>query len=312
MTVTNGAEYRESRANGDTMDDMPPTPAHARPAAKRDHLWVLVIIAVCCLIKVWPSWIGIGSEAGFPVIGGERGMPTDWTLAVVIEAYWGYAIYAALAAPAGRRSRRFAAWSAAGVFALSVAGQSAAEVAPATAVKVFANALPVTVLALIAVLVHYRQKDRDDAAEADERTAVQAEMDALRAQVKALASDLGAEQTARMSAQQGAAEALEQAGAIAQKLAAKSAQGKRAKTAQPARKSAQADDITLEFRALDELQKDPGLRAPRMGAELGRRIGASPATGRRLHAKLTAQGRPGESLTERSADQSGERSDERS
>jgi hypothetical protein len=221
---------------------MPPTPAHARPAAKRDHLWVLVIIAACCLIKVWPSWIGIGSEAGFPVIGGKHGMPTDWTLAVVIEAYWGYAIYATLAAPAGRRSRRFAAWSAAGVFALSVAGQSAAEVAPATAVKVFANALPVTVLALIAVLVHYRQKDRDEGAEADERSAVQAEMDALRTALAGAQGALGTAQADRADAQRTAQEATEKAEAAARKLAARTGSA-RARNGRAGKRAAPPQDF---------------------------------------------------------------------
>lgn len=195
------ANQPERPLAGATMEPMPPTPAHAKPVPKRDHLWVLVVIAACCLLKVWPSWIGIGAEAGFPVIGGPNGMPTDWTLAVVIEAYWGYAIYAALAAPAGRRSRRYAAWSAAGVFVLSLAGQSAAEVVTPVAVEVFANALPVTVLALIAVLVHLRQKDREEAAEAGERTVVQAEMDALRERTETLAGDLKTERSARTDAE---------------------------------------------------------------------------------------------------------------
>ena len=74
----------------------------------------------------------------------------------------------------------------------------------------------------------------------------------------------------------------------------------------------EAEDLTTEFRALDELEKNPALRGPRMGAELGRKLGVSAATGRRLHAKLTAQDRPGQSRGERSGDQSDERSGERS
>lgn len=56
-----------------------------------------------------------------------------------------------------------------------------------------------------------------------------------------------------------------------------------------AQKSAQADDLTTEARALTLLDEDPSLRGPRMGGELARRLGVSAATGRRLHAKLTAQ-----------------------
>jgi hypothetical protein len=216
----------------------------------------------------------------------------------------------------------------------------------------FVSALPVIALFFGAILAHFVRTDREEtaaaereAAEASElarlsaevaawktawrqagaaaESAAAEELTALREQLEAAQAErdaakgaretLRAEFTGALEATRAElAEALTRAENFAQKLAAKSAQPKRSRTAQAGRKNAQADDITLEFRALDELQKDPRLRAPRMGAELGRRIGASPATGRRLHAKLTAQERPGGSLTERSADQSGERPGERS
>lgn len=144
------------------MDDMPNAAAHAKPQ-RSDHLWVLFLIAVCCLAETWASWVGIGALSGFPKLGR---MPTDWTLAVVVEAYWGYALYAWLAASPGQRSRRFAMWSAAAVFVLSLIGQAAyhlaarAHAVPSAAVVVFVTALPVVVLALIAVLVHLRHLDR--------------------------------------------------------------------------------------------------------------------------------------------------------
>ena len=163
------------------MTDMTAAPAHAKPGPRRDHLWVLVIIAACCLVKVWPSWVGIGAEAAFPKLGK---MATDWTLAVVVEAYWAYAVYAWLAAPAGRRSRRFAVGSAVGVFALSLIAQSTAPVLADTAVKVLANALPVTILMLVAVLVHLRRADRAEAEEAER----QSELDAAEARRQAAES----------------------------------------------------------------------------------------------------------------------------
>ena len=163
------------------MTDMTAAPAHAKPVPRRDHLWVLVIIAACCLVKVWPSWVGIGAEAAFPKLGK---MATDWTLAVVVEAYWAYAVYAWLAAPAGRRSRRFAVGSAVGVFALSLIAQSTAPVLADTAVKVLANALPVTILMLVAVLVHLRRADRAEAEEAER----QSELDAAEARRQAAES----------------------------------------------------------------------------------------------------------------------------
>ena len=305
------------------MDGMPPA-AHAK---QKDHLWVLVVIAACCLIKVWPSWVGIGAEAGFPKI---VKMPTDWTLAVVVEAYWAYAVYAWLAAAQGRRSRRFAMWSAAGVFVLSLTAQSTAGLMNAKAADAFANAMPVTVLALIAVLVHLRHTDRAalaeaeraqreaaaqaqaDAAAGDERTALRAELAAVRAELETAASDreaLRADLAGQLeTAQADLAEALTRA----EKLAAKTAHGKPRKNAQGGGRSDQADDITTEFRALDEMQKDPSLRGPRMGGELARRLNVSAATGRRLHAKLTAQEHSGESLTEPLSERSAGPSDERS
>ena len=50
------------------MDPMPPTPAHAKPA-RRDLLWILVLIAACGLLEVWASWLQIGSVSGFPKLG---------------------------------------------------------------------------------------------------------------------------------------------------------------------------------------------------------------------------------------------------
>jgi transposase InsO family protein len=56
-------------------------------------------------------------------------------------------------------------------------------------------------------------------------------------------------------------------------------------------------------------QFSPSLRGPRMGGELARRLGVSAATGRRLHAKLTAKPAAGP-LSERSVDRSDERQGE--
>ena len=293
------------------MDDMPNAAAHAKPQ-RSDHLWVLFLIAVCCLAETWASWVGIGALSGFPKLGR---MPTDWTLAVVVEAYWGYALYAWLAASPGQRSRRFAMWSAAAVFVLSLIGQAAyhlaarAHAVPSAAVVVFVTALPVVVLALIAVLVHLRHLDRAGAAEAVAATAAAQELAAVRAELDAERAALQPLRDAFAEAEAGRDEAVANAEALTRKLEAVSAQRKRKRTAQkPPAKSAQEDDLTTEARALTLLDEDPSLRGPRMGGELARRLGVSPPTGRRLHAKLTAQDRSGDSLNERSADQSGERS----
>ena len=134
-----------------------------RHAAKtgRDHLWVLAVIAVFALFDVWGGWTEIGNKSGF-----AHG--TGWTLTVIVEAYWGYALYAWLAAAPGPRSRKFAMWSAGGVFILSLIGQGASRLTahkmPPDAVVVFVSALPVIVLGLIAILIHLRQIDRAEVA----------------------------------------------------------------------------------------------------------------------------------------------------
>lgn len=208
------------------MADMPkgrhelgdaPAPIAEAPAQHRDHLWVLAIIAVCVLIEVWASWIEIGSMSGFPRIGGAHGISTDWTLAVTTEAYWAYALYSWLAASPGPRSREFAKWSAAAVFCLSLVGQGAAHLVkpgttPPAALVVFVSSLPVLVLALIAILIHLRQADREETAkgqrkakaaaeaaaieraEADERTWLRAELERVTTELAAVAEAAEARQ----------------------------------------------------------------------------------------------------------------------
>ena len=158
------------------MTDMPITPAHAKPVSRRDHLWVLAIVAAFALYDVWGAWTNLGNKSGFP-------HGTGWTLTVIVEAYWGYALFAWLAAAPGRRSRRFAMLSAAGVFVLSVIGQGASHLAahsqPPPAVVVFVATLPVTVLALLAVLVHLRHVDRAEAEQVAEAAVQAAEQAAM-------------------------------------------------------------------------------------------------------------------------------------
>jgi hypothetical protein len=94
-------------------------------------------------------------------------------------------------------------------------------------------------------------------------------------------------------AQAGAAEALARAEAAERKLAALSAREERRKTAvsdRPGSGDAPDGDPTNELRAVMELRADLELCRPRMGGELARRLGLSPATGRRLHGALTENG----------------------
>jgi hypothetical protein len=230
---------------------------------RRDHLWVLVVIAAAALAEVWGSWVGIGSISGFPVLLGR--IPTDWVLALVMEGYWAYGLYAWLAASPGPRSRSFAMWSCGAVFILSLVGQVTYHemtVPPDTpigrrAVVGFVTVLPVTGLALIAVLIHLRHADREETAakalkrldaerraaeaaaraerqaaaeraEADERTHLRAELDRVSAAAEDSLSDLRAEltgeldaaRTARADAEAALGSAQSQAETLARKLEA--------------------------------------------------------------------------------------------
>jgi hypothetical protein len=183
-------------ADGMTMDGM-----HAKP---KDHLWVLGIIAGFAMYDVWNAWTMLGNKSGF-----AHG--TGWTLTIIADAYWGYALWAWFKAP-GRKSRRFAMWTAAAIFVMSAVSQAASHLAadrmPPSAVVVFVSILPVTVVAMIAVLVHLRQLDRAEATQAeeaarkaerarteaaaagDERTALRAQLEDARAAVEPLLADL--------------------------------------------------------------------------------------------------------------------------
>jgi hypothetical protein len=172
-----------------------PGSAKTEPAAHRDHLWVLFIIAACALVEVWASWVLIGGMSGFPKIGGTHGLPTDWTLAVTSEAYWGYALYSWLAGAPGPRSRRFAMWSFGAVFVLSLVGQGASHLVPPGAkpspvLVVFVTSLPVLVLALIAILVHLRQLDREESAKLIKEDSLKTALEAERAARKSAEADL--------------------------------------------------------------------------------------------------------------------------
>jgi hypothetical protein len=274
------------------MDPMP-QPAHARPA-RRDHLWVLAVIAICALFEVWVSWVTIGSMSGFPKIGGARGLPTAWTLAVTSEAYWGYALYAWLAGAPGPRSRRFAMWSFAVVFVLSLIGQAASHLVPQGTVPppevvVFITSLPVIVLALIAVLVHLRQLDREESAEAEQQDMKAGEIAALRAELATEREALQPLRDALAGAQREAEEGAANRAILERKLAAqtpprKRANAPRAKSASARAKQAQEKDVDARTKALDVLAAEPGIS----GAELGPRVGMSKRWGQLHKPELVA------------------------
>ncbi len=291
------------------MTDMPD---HAKPPARRDHLWVLFIIAACCLVEVWASWVTIGAMSGFPKLFGK--ISTDWTLAVTTEAYWAYALYAWLGAAPGPKSRRFAMWSAAVVFCGSLTGQGAAHLVkpgthPPAALILFVTDLPVIVLASIAILIHYRKADREEAAAvaeakaaAERKAAIErAENDeraALRTRVGDLEGELSAVREALETAQREVADAVAKAETAARKLAAATARkgagnSGRKQTRKPVpatgRKSPEATapetadataDLDSEALVLKYLSEG------KSASEAGRLAGLSDARGRQIARKL--------------------------
>lgn len=203
------------------------------PARRRDHLWVLFIIAGCALIELWGSWLGVASVSGFPHYGH---VTTGWVLFVTTEAYWGYALFSWLAGAPGPRSRRFAMWSAIGMFALSLLGQESGHLLAAahqTApwyVVALVTPVPLIAVGLIAILVHLRQADREEferkqraAAEAEKAAATErAEADErawLRRELDDITVRTEAEVTALRAAATGAQAEAEAARTEAEKLA---------------------------------------------------------------------------------------------
>lgn len=282
--------------------------AHAKPSPRRDHLWVLVVIAACALLEVWASWLGIGAVSGFPKLGR---MTTGWILPVSAEAYWGYAAWAWLAGSCGPRSRRFAMWSAAAMFALSVAAQESGHLIAAAhwQAPMFAVALvtpiPLLAVALAAVLVHLRQADRAEAwaaeraaAEAERRAAIErAEADertVLRRELETLALRLEHVETARNDAEQRAADAEAKTAFLTRKLAANSgAKGARkpaaGKPAASSRNGAGAppetrvpEDFDAQAEALRILAAEPDIS----GAKLAERVGRSERWGQLFKSNL--------------------------
>jgi hypothetical protein len=289
------------------------------PASRGNHRWLLFAIAIPAAVEVWACWVGLGSLCGFPKLGS---LSTDWTLAIGMEAYGGYALYVWLGAAPGQRSRAFAMWSSLGAFTLSLGGQVAYHLmlakhvtrAPA-GIIVFVACLLVVILAFAAILTHLMHADSSDAekaaqiAEAENARAIAAaaasdERTALRAEVDALRGALETVQAERDSALGEASQATATAEALARKLAdtgpgtsARRGSGTAArhKPGTAARKSAakdpeaQAAEIVTHAEAELILAAEPGIS----GSELGRRLGTTPGYGRTLKRKLTQVGQGG-------------------
>ena len=273
---------------------------------RQDHLWVLFVIAACVLAEVWASWVGIGSISGFPKIGH---IPTDWVLAMAMEAYWGYALYAWLVASPGPRSRSMAMWSCGVVFVLSLTGQVLYHEITAPAgtpigkriVIGFVTSLPVIVLALIAVLIHMRHIDRAEMTEAAEEAALDTELADASAALRQAEADRDTARDEAAQATQAMAVLQEQMAALEAKLEA-ALKGDTAKRQPPRRSAApkppartggetEEEKLGTEVAALAIIAEEPDIS----GSELGRRLGTTPGYGRTLMRKLVSASAGGDS-----------------
>lgn len=317
MTVTNPSEQPRRSSDGMTMDDM--TPAHAKPA-RRDLLWVLVLILACGLLEVWASWLSIGAVSGFPKLGR---MTTGWILPVTTEAYWSAALFAWLAVPAGPKSAAFAKWSAAAMFVLSLAGQesdhllaAAGRTVPPVFVVGFVTALPLISVALIAILIHLRQTDRDDAAAAerkrtaderaaaaeavaaDERTVLRTELDTLAAEVEPLREALAKAEAGREAEVAKVAELTQKLARISGRKPTRKSPPKKRPVSTPETtvsspteaevistpETQVPEDLDTQAAALEILAREPQIS----GSELGRRLGRTERYGCMLKKSLAA------------------------
>lgn len=273
------------------MSDMATAPAHARPA-RRDHLWVLAVIAGFALFDVWESWTQVGNKSGF-----AHG--TGWTLTVIVEVFAAYCLYAWFGAP-GVRSRRFAMWSAIVALTLSLIGQGASVLAvnavPPIEVMVFVRDLPVLVLAMIAVLIHLRRLDRADAEEsvrahaeaqqeaqaeaaaADDRAALRAQLETARAETEAARLAASEAERRETESAHAAAQAAEKAEKMAAQIAAEKAKRTRAKDPNPrgrkvpnvAPDTTVPEDFDARTEALGVYLDNPKISGKDLGAAVGR------------------------------------------
>jgi hypothetical protein len=162
----------------------------------------------------------------------------------------------------------------------------------------FVTSLPVVVLALIAVLIHLRHMDREEAVKVAERAAREARHLAAEAEAAddrtSLRAALEAERVARNEAQRRAAEATARAATLERKLAATGGakRGRNAGAKKPATAARSKgandpaakvpDDVDARAEALAILDAEPDIS----GAKLGPRVGMSERWGQLLKSEL--------------------------
>lgn len=193
----------------------------------------------------------------------------------------------------------------------------------------FGIVLDAAAITCLWIILTERERRRE-AERAEEARDAAGEMAEAVAAAAARAADMAAAERAQIEAQ-----AAEERAALETELASVSAEltaanvtvealrtaargpRKRSQPAAPrasknASQSDSEEDLTLELRAVQMLTAHPELKKPRMGSELGRRLGVHESTGRRLHSSLTGEQLPGEALAGQPENRSGESAQDRS
>jgi hypothetical protein len=194
-------------------------------------VWVITVIAASSALEILAAWLGIGALSGFPVFTlGRARISTDWTLAICMEAYAGFALWVWLSGAKGKNSRNFALCSALGALVLSAVVQISYHLMLANgdqrapdALVGFVAILPIIALTLAGILVHLMHLDGEAAGrsvrkarEADERTLLRGQLESAReAHAKVVEGLSGDLEGARESARQEAAVRTETAQALA-------------------------------------------------------------------------------------------------
>lgn len=239
--------------------------------------WPLILIASPAAVAVWSGWVGLGQLCGFgivrPLPGIAPGVQLDTaiTLPVGVEAYGAYALAAWISLTAEHPARTFARRSAIGSLLLGALGQvsfhllSVAHAARAPwPVTVLVACMPVVTLGFGTGLTHLlrgREADSEDAA----LPVTVPDLEAATPKEPATEPDL-----CPATAGTRPATATRTASAATVKATAAAT----AKAARPGQREREAATIVAN---------NPSIT----GKELGRALGLSERTGRRILADLT-------------------------
>jgi hypothetical protein len=263
---------------------------HDTPAGQRIRRWPLYLIAAPAAVSIWSGWVGLGQLCGFGLVHPLPGiwdafrLNTAITLPVGVESYGAYALGAWLNSSTTSPARKFARWSAVGSLALGMLGQVAYHLMAAARaarapwpVTVLVACLPVVTLGFGAALTHLLRSDATVTEPVSEPDIVPS-LDTVTAPACPAPS---LEWPAQREAVQSPArsEALRQTRPdkpVSVPAIERPGHPDTAKRTKPAKTTARAVAIVA---------RTPDIS----GAELGRKLGLSERSGRRLLAQMAAR-----------------------